>query len=119
MPEGSIWISNQRISSRGVCPLLADTPKCAMNVAFGGKADMPFALHMSALTQPLHNWASHAGDACAHGIAGAKLVPLESRNHIVQAHEPAHRVMSDAIADFLGTSVCVGRCPARRRFTSG
>jgi hypothetical protein len=39
------------------------------------------------------------------------LVPLESRNHIVQAHEPAHRVMSDAIADFLGDKRMRGPLP--------
>jgi len=47
----------------------------------------------------------------AAGIAGAKLVPLESRNHIVQADEPAHRVMSDAIADFLGDKRMRGPLP--------
>jgi pimeloyl-ACP methyl ester carboxylesterase len=38
----------------------------------------------------------------AAGISGARLVPLDSRNHIVLADEPAYRVMSDAITDFLG-----------------
>ena len=38
-------------------------------------------------------------------------MPLESRNHIVQAHEPAHRVMSDAIADFLGDKRVRGPLP--------
>lgn len=40
----------------------------------------------------------------AAGIAGAKLVPLETGNHMIMPGEPAHRVMSDAIADFLGDS---------------
>lgn len=35
-------------------------------------------------------------------IPGAKLVALESRNHILVAGEPAHRQFMDAIADFLG-----------------
>ncbi len=47
----------------------------------------------------------------AASIPGAKLVPLESRNHIVLAHEPAHRVMSDAIADFLGDKRLRGPLP--------
>jgi hypothetical protein len=45
MPKGRFGSVNQHISSRGVCPLaLADTPKCAINVAIGGKADMTIAL---------------------------------------------------------------------------
>jgi hypothetical protein len=47
----------------------------------------------------------------AAGIPGAKLVPLESRNHIVLPDEPAHRVMSDAIADFLGEKRLRGALP--------
>ena len=47
----------------------------------------------------------------AAGIAGAKLVPLELRNHIVLADEPAHRVMSDAVADFLGDKRMRGPLP--------
>ena len=42
------------------------------------------------------------GREIAAGIPGAKFVPLESRNHLVLADEPAYRVMLDAIADFLG-----------------
>jgi pimeloyl-ACP methyl ester carboxylesterase len=38
----------------------------------------------------------------AAGIPGAKLVPLESRNHVVLNDEPAGRLMADAISDFLG-----------------
>ncbi len=47
----------------------------------------------------------------AAGISGAKLVLLDSRNHIVLADEPAHRVMSDAIADFLGDKRMRGPLP--------
>jgi pimeloyl-ACP methyl ester carboxylesterase len=47
----------------------------------------------------------------AAGILGAKLVPLDSRNHSVMADEPAHRVMSDAIADFLGDKRMRGPLP--------
>ena len=42
------------------------------------------------------------GQEIAAGIPGAKFVPLESRNHLLTADEPANRVMFDAIADFLG-----------------
>ena len=38
----------------------------------------------------------------AAGIRGAKLVPLDSTNHLIMPNEPARRVMADAIADFLG-----------------
>jgi hypothetical protein len=47
----------------------------------------------------------------AAGIPGAKLVPLESRNHVVLPDEPAHRAMSDAIADFLGEKRLRGVLP--------
>jgi len=47
----------------------------------------------------------------AASIPGAKLVPLDSRNHIVQANEGAHRVMADAIADFLGDKRMRGPLP--------
>jgi pimeloyl-ACP methyl ester carboxylesterase len=53
----------------------------------------------------------------AAGIPGAKLVPLESRNHIVLADEPAHRVMSDAIADFLGDKRLRGSLPGTTPLT--
>jgi pimeloyl-ACP methyl ester carboxylesterase len=42
------------------------------------------------------------GQEIAAGIPGAKFVPLESRNHIILAHEPANRQFFDAIASFLG-----------------
>jgi pimeloyl-ACP methyl ester carboxylesterase len=42
------------------------------------------------------------GQEIAAGIPGAKLVPLDSDNHLIMPHEPARRVMADAIADFLG-----------------
>lgn len=51
------------------------------------------------------------GQEIAAGIPGAKLVPLLSRNHILLADEPAHRVMSDAIADFLGDKRIRGPLP--------
>ena len=38
----------------------------------------------------------------AAAIPGAKLVPLDTGNHMIVPGEPAHRVMSDAVADFLG-----------------
>ena len=42
------------------------------------------------------------GQEVAAGIPGAKFVPLESRNHIILADEPANRQFFDAIASFLG-----------------
>ena len=42
------------------------------------------------------------GQEIAAGIPGAKFVPLESRNHIILADEPANRQFFDAIASFLG-----------------
>jgi pimeloyl-ACP methyl ester carboxylesterase len=53
----------------------------------------------------------------AAGIPGAKLVPLESRNHAVLANERAHRVMSDAIADFLGDKRMRGPLPGTALFS--
>jgi len=47
----------------------------------------------------------------AAGIPNAKLVPLESRSHLILANEPANRVMSDAIADFLGDKRLRGPLP--------
>jgi hypothetical protein len=44
-------------------------------------------------------------------------VPLESRNPIVLADEPAHRVMSDAIADFLGDIRLRGPLPGTTPLT--
>ena len=38
----------------------------------------------------------------AAGIPGAKLVPLDSINHMIPPDDPAHRQMADAVADFLG-----------------
>jgi pimeloyl-ACP methyl ester carboxylesterase len=44
------------------------------------------------------------GQEVAAGISNAKLVPLDTGNHLIMPGEPAHRVMLDAIADFLGDS---------------
>ena len=51
------------------------------------------------------------GQEIAAGISGAKFVPLESRNHLILAGEPAHRAMVDAIADFLGEKRIRGPLP--------
>jgi pimeloyl-ACP methyl ester carboxylesterase len=51
------------------------------------------------------------GQEIAAGIAGAKFVPLESRNHIVLADEPANRVFFDAVAAFLGDRRFRGALP--------
>jgi pimeloyl-ACP methyl ester carboxylesterase len=42
------------------------------------------------------------GQEMAAGIAGAKFVPLDTRNHMLAPNEPAHQVMVKAIAEFLG-----------------
>lgn len=51
------------------------------------------------------------GQEIAAGIAGAKFVPLDSRNHLILADEPAHRAMADAIANFLGEKRIRGPLP--------
>ena len=47
----------------------------------------------------------------AAGIPGAKLVPLDSRNHLLLPGEPASRVMADTIADFVGDKRLRGPLP--------
>jgi pimeloyl-ACP methyl ester carboxylesterase len=42
------------------------------------------------------------GQKIARGIAGAKFVPLDTRNHTIMADDPANRQLFDAIAAFLG-----------------
>jgi len=54
------------------------------------------------------------GQEMAAVIPGAKFVPLESRNHLILADEPAHREMSDAIADFLGEKRIRGSLPGTK-----
>lgn len=54
------------------------------------------------------------GQEVAAAIPGARLVPLESRNHLILADEPAHRVMADAIADFLGEKRIRGPLPGTK-----
>jgi pimeloyl-ACP methyl ester carboxylesterase len=51
------------------------------------------------------------GQEIAAGIPGAKFVPLESRNHIILADEPANRQFFDAIASFLGDRRIRGTLP--------
>ena len=50
----------------------------------------------------------------AAAIPGAKLVPLESRNHLILAGEPANRAMADAITDFLGEKRIRGSLPGTK-----
>jgi len=45
----------------------------------------------------------------AAGIPGAKFVPLDSRNHVFLADEPATRVFFDAVTSFLGDPPFRGR----------
>lgn len=42
------------------------------------------------------------GQEMAAKIPGAKFVPLDTRNHMLDPNEPASRAMAKAIADFLG-----------------
>jgi pimeloyl-ACP methyl ester carboxylesterase len=51
------------------------------------------------------------GQEMAAAIPGAKFVALESRNHLIPAHDPAHRAMLDATADFLGEKRIRGALP--------
>jgi pimeloyl-ACP methyl ester carboxylesterase len=54
------------------------------------------------------------GQEMAAAIPGAKFVGLETRNHLILANEPAHRAMSDAIADFLGEKRIRGPLPGTK-----
>ncbi len=51
------------------------------------------------------------GQELAVGIPGAKFVPLEGRNHLFLANEPAHRAFFDALASFLGDPPMRGALP--------
>jgi pimeloyl-ACP methyl ester carboxylesterase len=51
------------------------------------------------------------GQEIAAGIPNAKFVPLESRNHIILADEPANRQLFDAISSFLGDRPIRGPLP--------
>jgi pimeloyl-ACP methyl ester carboxylesterase len=54
------------------------------------------------------------GQEMAAAIPGAKFIPLDSRNHLILANEPAHRAMADAIADFLGEKRIRGALPGTK-----
>jgi pimeloyl-ACP methyl ester carboxylesterase len=51
------------------------------------------------------------GQELAARIPGAKLVPLDTSNHMIMPGEPAHRAMSDAVSDFLGDPRVRGYLP--------
>jgi pimeloyl-ACP methyl ester carboxylesterase len=51
------------------------------------------------------------GEEIAAGIPGAKFVPLEGRNHLFLADEPAHRSFFEAVASFLGDPPIKGPLP--------
>ena len=51
------------------------------------------------------------GQEIAAGIPGAKFVPLDSRNHVFLADEPATRVFFDAVTSFLGDRPFRGALP--------
>jgi pimeloyl-ACP methyl ester carboxylesterase len=54
------------------------------------------------------------GQELAAGIPGAKFVPLEGRNHLFLANEPAHRAFFEAVAAFLGDPPPRGPLPGSR-----
>ncbi|MBV8799892.1 MAG: alpha/beta fold hydrolase [Alphaproteobacteria bacterium] len=54
------------------------------------------------------------GQELAVGIPGAKFVPLEGKNHLFLANEPAHRAFFDALASFLGDPPLRGALPGSR-----
>ncbi|HEX5866017.1 MAG TPA: alpha/beta fold hydrolase [Casimicrobiaceae bacterium] len=56
------------------------------------------------------------GQEIAAGIPGAKFVPLESRNHVILADEPANRQFFDATALFLGDRRIRGTLPGTATF---
>jgi pimeloyl-ACP methyl ester carboxylesterase len=57
------------------------------------------------------------GQLLASSIPGAKLIPLDTRNHMIVADDPAHRQMLDAIADFLGEKRTRGHLPGTTGFS--
>ena len=56
------------------------------------------------------------GQLIAAGIAGAKFVSLETRNHLILPNEPANRQFFDAIAAFLGDPPIRGALPGTATF---
>ncbi len=49
-------------------------------------------------------------------IPGAKLVPLEGRNHLKLANDPAHRSFLNAVFSFLGDPPIKGVLPGGEKF---
>ena len=54
------------------------------------------------------------GEEIASGISDAKFVPLEGKNHLFLADEPAHRGFFDAVATFLGDPPIKGPLPGTK-----
>ncbi len=54
------------------------------------------------------------GEELAAGIPSAKFVPLEGKNHLFLADEPAHRGFVDAVAAFLGDPPIKGPLPGTK-----
>ncbi len=52
-----------------------------------------------------------AGEEVAAGIPGAKFVPMEGKNHLFLAGEPAHREFFEAVSLFLGDPPIKGPLP--------
>jgi pimeloyl-ACP methyl ester carboxylesterase len=55
------------------------------------------------------------GQEIASQIPGAKLVPLEGRNHIILANDPAHRSFLNAVFSFLGDPPIKGVLPGGKK----
>ncbi len=51
------------------------------------------------------------GEEIARSIPNAKFIPLQSRNHIIVADEPANREFFDAVSSFLGDRPLKGPLP--------
>jgi pimeloyl-ACP methyl ester carboxylesterase len=56
------------------------------------------------------------GEELATKIPGAKFVPLDGKNHVLLAREPAFRSFLEAVADFLGDPPIRGELPGKATF---
>ena len=56
------------------------------------------------------------GQELASRIPAAKFVPLEGRNHIILANDPAHRSFLNAVFSFLGDPPIKGALPGSEKF---
>lgn len=105
IPDGTLeqmgWFNDlQRVST---------SPENALRI-FRATADIDVTDLLAKITMPtlvLHSRGDARvpfaqGLALARGIANARFVALESRNHVILSHEPAWRQLTSEICDFLG-----------------